>query len=113
MGIYKDKGFTLIEVIVSLTILSIILLSFYQFFIASRRHSSLICKKEVALLLAERKTEHLIAGIEPEDDTVTIDTLDRIVYHTILKINEEIPPVCSVTVYANEKKVIEMQFLKP
>ena len=109
---YK-KGFTLVEIVVSITILAIVFLSLYQFFFKSYLFSKNIHQREVALLLARKKAEHALAGTESEYDTVTVDTLDGIVYKTILKTNEEIPPACSIKVYANKEKILVIQLLKP
>lgn len=111
MEIYRKRGFTLLEVIVSITILAIISLSLYQFFFATQSFGFEIHKKEISLLLAERKAEHIIAGIE--NDTISIDTLNNIIYRTFVKINEEIPPLCSVKVFVYDEKMIELQFIKP
>ncbi len=107
------KAFTLIEVVVSITILAVVFLSFYQFFLKSYSLSNNVRQKGIALLLARRQAEHTVAGIEAEDDTVTIDTLDGTLYETILKTNTEIPPSCSIKVYANKKRILVIQLLKP
>ena len=109
----RKKAFTLIEIVVSITILAILFLSLYQFFFKSYSFSRNVRQKEVALLLARKQAEHTLAGIESEYDTVTVDTLDGIVYKTILKTNEEIPPLCSINVYVNEKRILVIQLLKP
>lgn len=109
----RKKAFTLVEIIVSLTILAIVFLSLYQFFLKSYSFSNDIRQREVGLLLAVRKAEHVLAGIEAEYDSVTIDTLDGTVYETVLKTNEEIPPSCSVKVYVNKKRILVIQMLKP
>jgi prepilin-type N-terminal cleavage/methylation domain-containing protein len=108
----RKKAFTLVEIIVSITILTIVFLSLYQFFIKSFLFSSNVRKTDVAILLARRKAEHTLAGIEAEDDTVTVDTLDGTTYQTFLKMNEEIPPSYSIKVYANKKRILVLQFLK-
>ena len=108
----RKKAFTLVEIIVSITILAVVFLSLYQFFFKSYSFSRDLRQKEVALLLARKKAEHTIAGIEAEYDTVTTDILDGTVYKTVLKTNEEIPPSCSIKVYVNKKFVIAIQLLK-
>jgi prepilin-type N-terminal cleavage/methylation domain-containing protein len=107
------KGFTLIEIVVSITILAIVFLSFYQFFFKSYSFSKNVHRREVALLLARKKAEHTLAGIEAEQDSVSEDTLNGTIYKTILRTNEEIPPACSIKVYVNEKKILSLQMLKP
>jgi prepilin-type N-terminal cleavage/methylation domain-containing protein len=109
----RKKAFTLIEIVVSITILAIVFLSLYQFFFKSYSFSKNVCKKEVALLLARKKAEHTLAGIKAEHDTVTIDTLDGIIYKTVLTSNEEIPASCSIKAYVNKEKVLMIQLLKP
>lgn len=106
-------GFTLVEIVVSITMLAIVFLSLYQFFFKSYYFSKNVCAKEVALLLARKKAEHTLAGIEAEDDTVTIDTLDGIIYKTVLTSNEEIPASCSIKVYVNKEEILLIQMLKP
>ncbi|MEO0292669.1 MAG: prepilin-type N-terminal cleavage/methylation domain-containing protein [candidate division WOR-3 bacterium] len=106
------KGFTLIEIIISITIIAIAFLSLYQFLIKSLSFSENIRKKEVALLLARKKAEHTLGGIDSQKDTVSVDTLDKIIYETILKMNKELPPLCSVKVYVNKKRILAIQFLK-
>ncbi len=109
----RKKAFTLVEIIVSITILSIVFLSLYQFFFKSYSFSENVHKREVALLLARKKAEHTLAGIEAEQDSLTIDTLNGTVYMTVLKTNEEIPPKCNIEVYVNKKKILVIQLLKP
>ena len=109
----RNKAFTLIEVVVSITIIAVAFLSLYQLFFKSYHSSSDIRQKEAALLLARKKAEHTIAGIEAEYDSITLDTLDGIVYETILKTNEEIPPSCSVKVFVGDKRILVIQMLKP
>jgi len=106
------KGFTLIEIIVSLTLLAVAFLSLYQFFIKSQSFSGGIRKRQVALLLARKKAEHAIAGIDAADDTVSVDTLDNIIYRSIIKMNKEVPPLCSVKVYSNKRRILTIRFLK-
>jgi prepilin-type N-terminal cleavage/methylation domain-containing protein len=107
------NGFTLVEIIVSITLLAIVFLSLYQFFFKSYSFSKDVHKREVALLVARKKAEHTLAGIESEHDTITVDTLDGTIYETILKTNEEIPPSCSIKVYANKERILVIQMLKP
>jgi prepilin-type N-terminal cleavage/methylation domain-containing protein len=107
------KAFTLVEIVVSITLLAIVFLSLYQFFFKSYSFSRDVHKREVALLLARKKAEHTLAGIEAEYDTVTVDTLNGIVYKTILKTNKEIPPSCSINVYVNKERILVIQMLKP
>ncbi len=109
----RKKAFTLVEIIVSITLLAVVFLSLYQFFFKSFSFSRNVHKSEVALLLARKKAEHTLAGIESEHDTVTVDTLDGTIYETILKTSEEIPPSCSIKVYANKKIILVIQMLKP
>lgn len=109
----RKKGFTLVEIVVSITILAVVFLSLYQFFFKSYTFSKDVQQREVALLLARKKAEHILAGIEAEDDTVTVDTLNGITYRTILKKNEEIPATCSLEVYANKNRILMLQLLKP
>jgi len=106
-------GFTLVEIVVSITILAIVFLSLYQFFFKSYSFSRNVREREIALLLARKKAEHTLARIEAEHDTVTIDTLDGIIYKTVLKANEEIPASCSIEVYVNKEKILMIQLLKP
>ena len=112
-GLCGKTGFTLVEIIVSITILAIVFLSLYQFFFKSYSFSRNVHQREVALLLARKKAEHTLAGIESEFDTVTVDTLDGTVYKTILKTNEEIPTACSIKVYVNKERILVIQLLKP
>ena len=112
-GLCCKTGFTLVEIVVSITILAIVFLSLYQFFFKSYSFSRNVRQKEVALLLARKKAEHTLAGIEADQDSVTTDTLDGTIYKTILKTNEEIPPSCSIKVYVNEKRILTLQLLKP
>lgn len=109
----RKTAFTLVEIVVSITILAIVFLSLYQFFFKSYSFSKNVHKREIALLLARKKAEHTLAGIESEYDTVTVDTLDGTIYKTFLKTNEEIPPACSIKVYANEERILVIQLLKP
>lgn len=109
----RKKGFTLVEIVVSITILAVVFLSLYQFFFKSYTFSRDVQQREVALLLARKKAEHTLAGIEAEDDTVTVDTLNGTIYRTILKKNEEIPATCSIEVYANKNRILMLQLLKP
>jgi len=113
VSLCENRGFTLIEVVVSITILAVVFLSLYQFFFKSYSYSNDIREKEVALLLARRQAEHTLAGIEAEYDSITFDTLDGTIYETILKTNEEIPPSCSIKVFVGNKKVFVIQMLKP
>jgi prepilin-type N-terminal cleavage/methylation domain-containing protein len=112
-GLCGKNGFTLVEIVVSITIIAVVFLSLYQFFLKGYSFSINIRQKEVALLLERKKAEHTIAGIEAEYDSVTIDTLDGTVYKTVLKTSEEIPPSCSIKVYANKEKILVIQLLKP
>jgi prepilin-type N-terminal cleavage/methylation domain-containing protein len=107
------KGFTLVEIVVSITILAVVFLSLYQFFFKSYSFSRNVHQREIALLLARKKAEHTLAEIEAEEDTVTVDTLDGTVYITTLKTNKEIPSTCSIEVYVNKKRIMILQLLKP
>lgn len=109
----KNRGFTLVEVIVSITIMAIVFLSLYQLFFKSYSFSNKTRQKEIAILLTRKKAEHTIAAIEAEKDSITLDTLDGIVYKTILKTNKEIPQSCSIKVYVGKEKIFVMQMLKP
>jgi prepilin-type N-terminal cleavage/methylation domain-containing protein len=113
IGLCGKTGFTLVEIVVSITILAIVFLSLYQFFFKSYSFSRNVCQKENALLLARKKAEHTLAGIEAEYDTVTIDTLDNIIYKTVMTSNKEIPASCSIKVYVNKKEILVIQLLKP
>lgn len=113
VALCEAKGFTLVEIIVSITLLAIVFLSLYQFFFKSYYFSRNVNQKEVALLLARKKAEHTLAGIEAEHDTVTVDTLDGTIYRTILKTSQEIPPSCSIKVYVNKEGILVIQMLKP
>jgi prepilin-type N-terminal cleavage/methylation domain-containing protein len=112
-GLCGKAGFTLVEIVVSITILAIVFLSLYQLFFKSYSFSRNVQQREIALLLARRKAEHRLAGIEAKRDSITTDTLDGTIYKTILKTDEEIPSTCSIKVYVNEKKILVLQMLKP
>ena len=107
------RGFTLIEVVVSITIIAVVFLSLYQFFFKSHSFSNDIRQREVSLLLARKKAEHTLAGIEAEYDSITFDTLDGTIYETILRKNEDIPQSCSIKVFVNNKETLVIQMLKP
>ncbi|WP_062198953.1 type IV pilus modification PilV family protein [Massilibacterium senegalense] len=57
--IYQQKGITLAEVLISLVIFSILLLTVFQFFIASQKHTTNNTSKTVATYLAQGAIEQL------------------------------------------------------
>ncbi|WAA08869.1 type IV pilus modification PilV family protein [Fervidibacillus albus] len=85
----KREGFTLIEVVVAITILSITILTFFQIFIFSQKTANSNNEKLVAIHLAKATLERVKTnptyyfsmtdtGIQPADG-VEIDEDDRIV----------------------------------
>lgn len=112
MEIRNRPGFTLVEIIVSMTILGFMSLCLFQLFNTSRSYSSDLYQREIGLLLAQKKTEHILGNIETLEDTLTVDTLGEEIYEITLKKGKDIPPVCTTSVYVNNKKVAEIHFKK-
>lgn len=72
----NNRGFTLIEILASITILGLLLTAFFQFFIFSQKTTTSNQEKLVALDIAQSVFEQIKKNAYPEVTSVDIDADD-------------------------------------
>lgn len=115
----NNSGFTLVEVLVSMTLLMIVGITFFQFFIYSQKCTSENKEKLVAVSLAQSVLEEIKnskdaypeireANVHKNDDINSFDYIQEVngvTYRIVIEVEKELDPLKGLTLHPVTVKV--------